>query len=583
MGNRLTPEQLEALRRAMGQSSGPAATPANLSGPAALQDQALPEEEMLDMPETPDSDADTTEESLQEAEQELEEEKVSGAGPLGFNVSSLTDPRQQEGSPERAEELLRRTAEKERQKNIIKDAEMKRRAAQRQKRQQAIARAQELGISPERLGLDPMEDAAELEAAQEASETLDYMGQETPVEDPASQPEQFQQEPPQVDLDEVEEKMQAGANEAAEKAGAQQTEQDIYTLKQQKALQEYEEASNKMQELEAELSDEPLDSGRLWKNMSTGKKILLAISAAVSGYGYGLAGRPEKAGTVASMVERAIDQDLEMQMQDRQNKRKKIAGQKDIMGMALNKFKTMTDAKLAAKNAILRKAELGMQQQLNNARTAQARASTLKAISDLQNKRQENQKQLELSTMLNSGQPMKESQVKSMIQYLPEDMRERYVPGMGFATTKKMAENLQNENASMIQSLDIINKLQTVADKPLEDWSPELRGKSSALLNALAGKLRITMTGGGPLTVEERKMIKNTIGDPSKLFGLDYVEKAKLDQMEDILRGTVEAKKKASIIQPIQPDSEEDMESLENMSLQELRQYKQTLSQGPVR
>lgn len=578
MGNRLTPEQLEALRKAMGQD--PLATPADpMEQPQLSESPDLVDEEPVENIDMPVAEEDSPEQSLRESEQELEEEKVAGSGVLGFNPSTLSDPRYQEGSPERAQELLKRTARKEQQKKLLKDAEMRRAEAQRQKRQETIERAQALGIDPARLGIDMSEGVAELKAAQEASETLDYMGEETPTVDAEEQPDQFEQEPPQVDIEEAEREMQESANETAQQIGAQQTEKDIYELKQQKALQEYEEAARKTQELENELADEPLDSGRLWNNMSTGKKILLGISAAIAGYGYGLAGQPGQAGAVANMLENAVEQDLQMQIKDRENRRNRIEGQKDLMGIALQKFNTISEAKLAAKNAAFRKIELGMQQQLNNARTAKARANVLKTISDIQAKRQNVQDQLEFNSMMQSDQPLKESQVKQFINS-PEaaDLRERYVPGVGFATSKSTAERLQKEIAPLADSVSILDRLEKLAEKPLEDWSPKRRALADTYTNILAGRLRIPLTGGGPLTVEERKMIKNTIGNPAKIFGLDYVEKSKIKKVRDILKNTLETNARFGITKRVVRENDTP-ENIENLSLEELRQEKARILQ----
>lgn len=104
------------------------------------------------------------------------------------------------------------------------------------------------------------------------------------------------------------------------------------------------------------------------------------------------------------------------------------------------------------------------------------------------------------------------------------------IPGFGQARTAADAKDMRTaivDTESAIADLNQVKELGT--DVNLTDIKK--RELIDQLLNAATGKLRLSMTGPGAMTDSERLMIRNSIGDPSKLMSTESIEKAKLDQL----------------------------------------------------
>lgn len=116
-----------------------------------------------------------------------------------------------------------------------------------------------------------------------------------------------------------------------------------------------------------------------------------------------------------------------------------------------------------------------------------------------------------------------------------KDLRERFVGSKRYGNftsigdskeAAKMRENLVNSETTA-QSLDELLNLTegvTVFDR---DRIALAEGK----INALVGKLKNSIVGTGPLSEQEREFVLDVIGDPTKLFGLEDVERLKLKEL----------------------------------------------------
>lgn len=104
------------------------------------------------------------------------------------------------------------------------------------------------------------------------------------------------------------------------------------------------------------------------------------------------------------------------------------------------------------------------------------------------------------------------------------------IPSYGQARTAADAKEMRTalvDTQSAIADLNKVKELGT--DVNLTDFKK--RELIDQLLNAATGKLRLSMTGPGAMTDSERLMIRNSIGDPTKLMSTESIEKAKLDQL----------------------------------------------------
>jgi hypothetical protein len=122
-----------------------------------------------------------------------------------------------------------------------------------------------------------------------------------------------------------------------------------------------------------------------------------------------------------------------------------------------------------------------------------------------------------------------------------EDLRERSVPGFeGTAPTKEEAikfRDLTSNNDQILSGVREIARLSTQAGASVD---PKTRARIETVQNFLVGKLRLPMTGPGAFTDDERKFVRNTIGNPATIFSLSSVERTKLEELITRLTGDID-------------------------------------------
>jgi hypothetical protein len=127
------------------------------------------------------------------------------------------------------------------------------------------------------------------------------------------------------------------------------------------------------EELKNAYLNQKLDPNRVWKNASTGNKVLAAISVALSGIGSGLSGQPNMA---MSVINKAIERDMESQ-------RAEIGKTHTLLSENVRKYgdlNTATQATLLHYNALT---QAKIQQAAAMAGTAQAQGQAKILLSDL--------------------------------------------------------------------------------------------------------------------------------------------------------------------------------------------------------
>lgn len=112
------------------------------------------------------------------------------------------------------------------------------------------------------------------------------------------------------------------------------------------------------------------------------------------------------------------------------------------------------------------------------------------------------------------------------------DAGERSVPGFdGMAPTKEEATKMREISSNNLQVLDGVAEISRLSSKPGATVDQETRARIATIQAFLVGKLRLPMTGPGAFTDSEREFVKDTIGNPAKLFALSSIERAKLDEL----------------------------------------------------
>jgi hypothetical protein len=122
-----------------------------------------------------------------------------------------------------------------------------------------------------------------------------------------------------------------------------------------------------------------------------------------------------------------------------------------------------------------------------------------------------------------------------------EDLRERSVPGFeGTAPTKEEAIKFRDLTSNNDQILSGVREIARLSAQSGSAVDPKIRARIETVQNFLVGKLRLPMTGPGAFTDDERKFVRNTIGNPATIFSLSSVERTKLEELITRLTGDID-------------------------------------------
>jgi hypothetical protein len=121
----------------------------------------------------------------------------------------------------------------------------------------------------------------------------------------------------------------------------------------------------------------------------------------------------------------------------------------------------------------------------------------------------------------------------------------------GTAKTKQEAVAFRKNYANAAETIPLLDELITKAEEGETELWGEKKARAVALQNIIVGKLRIALTGGGPLTKEERAMIKSAVRDPYAFFSLKSSNVASLKAVRDTLLASVRAHAKAQGLEEI--------------------------------
>ena len=161
----------------------------------------------------------------------------------------------------------------------------------------------------------------------------------------------------------------------------QQEEEEAWNT----AVQEGEAEFQRLKDLQKEHLDSTVDKDRWWKERSTGQKISSFIAVALSGFAAGRRG--ESGNRALDYIERQIDKDINLQLQDIAKKEKGIELQRGLIAQYWqqtgNEMKTYSMAKATALESVARQVELvGAKSRSENIRLeAERSAAELRAKS----------------------------------------------------------------------------------------------------------------------------------------------------------------------------------------------------------
>lgn len=317
----------------------------------------------------------------------------------------------------------------------------------------------------------------------------------------------------------VQQQQQQVAEGEAE-AQKQRNNMDGFIAKQEKISQDMQSAYQK--QIEA-LDDEQnklseVDPNRFWSNLSTGQKILGAISIGLGSIGGALS---KTGGNVAlDIINKAIDNDISAQ-------------------------KVNNEQKLALKQNALKRAALEVDR-LSELSKDQERKFQMKQVSDQLRANEQalmsqraNQKAL-IERLYSSGLTPEEAD-----SFLDEKQTVRKVSlpdgNITLAVSQNAANTYNQSLKDMVSATQLTDKVaKQVAQYTALDAATPFGSKKAALesdVQALVGALRIPITGPGVLNEQEyQRIMGKVIGDPSALTTVKSVAQAKMKSLQETLK-----------------------------------------------
>lgn len=316
---------------------------------------------------------------------------------------------------------------------------------------------------------------------------------------------------------------------------------------------EIDEKSNieitKMQDVQKSMSNYKFED--YWANKGTGQKVMAGIAIALGGIGATAAGQENMA---LKVINDAIDRDMQRQKLEFQ----KLESIGQLGNSVLSQMNTQFDNKFAAEKAAEASLINAAQVQLQSI-AAKYQAPEIRAKTQALNEQLERQKigvlqQIKQATAdqilmqkLTSGENLQgQTLAPAVLQKLPKNMQDSYVPQYGFASNPELA-NQFNKARTEIESAITGAKRILEATKDfnrITDLSERARIKTE--LQALVGNLRLPFTGPGAMTDNEYQRLADTIGDPTSLASLPKVQRAKLETVLKKLETDLKGKAKAA-------------------------------------
>lgn len=306
-------------------------------------------------------------------------------------------------------------------------------------------------------------------------------------------------------------------------AQAGQDQAKIYEQQAKQAQELQQQYAVKQAELDAEhkklfdaVTNHKVDSSRLWNNMSTGNKVLAAVSVALSGIGAGMQGQPGK-NVALEVIQKAIDRDIDAQKAELGKKQTLLSENMRRYG----NLQAATQATMLQYNAI---AQANVSRVAASANSAQARAQARMLMGDLNLqaaaiKQSLAQQQVRQSIMNGGG--LSDAQV----QQLPDEDRKRLVKIGG-----KYAAALDNDSAKearkVVGETEGFNRgIDELINLRQKYGAETIPGPEKARMQALAKYVQNTLrqSGGmGTLDKGSKDFLDEMVADPASVgFVLD--------------------------------------------------------------
>lgn len=319
----------------------------------------------------------------------------------------------------------------------------------------------------------------------------------------------------------------ANAQALASKQQAEIYQHQADQIAKQQAL--YQEEHAKLDAEHKQLTDavmnQKIDPSRLWNNMSTGNKILAAISVALGGLGSGLSGKENMA---MAVINKATEQDIDAQKSE-------LGKNHTLLSENVRRYgdlNTATQATMLQMNAIT---QAKIAQAAARSGSAQAQAQAKMLLGDLEMQGAQIKEQLAQKQALAKGIG---NVSDAQFQSLPKDVRERAVKIGGKyalaidADSAKEAREVVGTNESMMSNL---RRLMEIRKKYGSESVP---GPVKAEMQTIAESLKVNYIKANKLGTLDKgveRVLDKVVSDPTSYgFVLDQYKALEASQMRSV-------------------------------------------------
>lgn len=330
-------------------------------------------------------------------------------------------------------------------------------------------------------------------------------------------------------------KQQASAESALakEQLATQQTALAV----QQQFTQEWESKSKAMQgtidRATQAYETGKIDPERFVSGMGTGDRFATAIGLILGGMGAGVTGGENQA---LGLLKMRVNNDIDAQKSE-------MTKRENLVGMAYRQFGNMKDAMEYSKalqmnvlatqlNVAAAKAGSPLAQARGLQASGALKRESAEMIAKLSKDQTLNKALAGLRTMDPKTAMAGLDALESIDPKRAQDMRARFVPGLGFAPTDKDATDLKESQSALTNAMSGIDRLRQINKQSGKSLSPALRSEAETIQQSLVGLLRLPLTGPGAMNEGERKMLEGMIANPTALMALDSTNKVRLDTLQ---------------------------------------------------
>jgi hypothetical protein len=328
----------------------------------------------------------------------------------------------------------------------------------------------------------------------------------------------------------LQDEAKAAAMQGAQEAGYAQEAMVLQKQRAEDYQKRIQALDSRRDKIMADYQSGKIDPEKFWNEKSAVGKAAAIVGLIVGGMGAGMQGGKENA--ALAILNKQIENDINAQKAN-------LGKQENLLSALQKEYGNLNDAENMARvmqqdfmASQLKLAAAKAKDPMAQARLLQASGELIQKSAPMVAKMAARQTLNELQKSGMGNDPTKAGQmIAAMREIDPEmakSMQQRFIPGLGIASTDKGAERLREVKVATDNVRDGVNQLLEIAGKPGKALSLDERAKAQTIATMLVGSLNKTITGGGPMSEGERKLVESIVADPTRLFTLDSSNRTRL-------------------------------------------------------